>query len=180
VLVWARVLLILSFLAYLPYSKHLHIATAAINVWFGRTRARGRLSAALRRGGRGELRFGRRHDRRSDLEGDARHVLLHRVRALPGRLSRVHDRARRSPKLLIMALRDRSSAGAGAAGGGEGRAGAARADSGHDEVVWDCVTCGACVEACPVSIEHVITSSTCAVTDDGRFALPGRGRADAA
>ena len=24
-----------------------------------------------------------------------------------------------------------------------------------DEVVWDCVTCGACVEACPVSIEHV-------------------------
>jgi Fe-S oxidoreductase len=21
--------------------------------------------------------------------------------------------------------------------------------------VWDCVTCGACVEACPVLIEHV-------------------------
>ncbi len=24
-----------------------------------------------------------------------------------------------------------------------------------DEVVWDCVTCGACVHECPVSIEHV-------------------------
>ena len=24
-----------------------------------------------------------------------------------------------------------------------------------DEVVWDCVTCGACVQECPVSIEHV-------------------------
>jgi Fe-S oxidoreductase len=24
-----------------------------------------------------------------------------------------------------------------------------------DEVVWDCVTCGACVRECPVSIEHV-------------------------
>jgi Fe-S oxidoreductase len=24
-----------------------------------------------------------------------------------------------------------------------------------DDVVWDCVTCGACVEECPVSIEHV-------------------------
>ncbi len=23
------------------------------------------------------------------------------------------------------------------------------------EAVWDCVTCGACVEACPVLIEHV-------------------------
>jgi Fe-S oxidoreductase len=24
-----------------------------------------------------------------------------------------------------------------------------------EEMIWDCVTCGACVEACPVSIEHV-------------------------
>ena len=35
--------MILTFLAYLPYSKHLHIATAAINVFFSRTRRRGRL-----------------------------------------------------------------------------------------------------------------------------------------
>ena len=40
---WAHVLLILGFLVYLPYSKHLHIVTAAINVFFGRTRSRGRL-----------------------------------------------------------------------------------------------------------------------------------------
>ncbi len=43
VLVWAHVLIVLSFLVYLPRSKHLHIATAVINVYFGRTRARGRL-----------------------------------------------------------------------------------------------------------------------------------------
>ena len=36
-------LIILGFLAYLPHSKHLHIATAAINVFFGRTGAGGRL-----------------------------------------------------------------------------------------------------------------------------------------
>ena len=41
--VWAHVLLVVGFLAYLPRSKHLHIATAAVNVWFGRTRSRGRL-----------------------------------------------------------------------------------------------------------------------------------------
>jgi hypothetical protein len=41
--VWAHVLFILGFLVYLPYSKHLHIFVAAINVFFGRTRARGRL-----------------------------------------------------------------------------------------------------------------------------------------
>ena len=38
---WAHVLIILTFLAYLPHSKHLHIATAAVNVFFTRTRARG-------------------------------------------------------------------------------------------------------------------------------------------
>ena len=43
VLIWAHVLLILGFLAYLPHSKHLHIFTAAVNVYFARTRARGRL-----------------------------------------------------------------------------------------------------------------------------------------
>ena len=43
VFVWAHLLLVLGFLAYLPHSKHLHIMTAAVNVWFGRTRARGRL-----------------------------------------------------------------------------------------------------------------------------------------
>src|SRR4051795_5491770 len=43
VFAWAHVLLILGFLAYLPHSKHLHIASAAVNVYFGRTRARGRL-----------------------------------------------------------------------------------------------------------------------------------------
>src|ERR1700682_2689436 len=41
--VWAHVLIILTFLVYLPYSKHLHIVVAAINVYFGRTRARGPL-----------------------------------------------------------------------------------------------------------------------------------------
>ena len=43
VFVWAHVLTILAFLVYLPRSKHLHIAAAAINVWFGRTGPGGRL-----------------------------------------------------------------------------------------------------------------------------------------
>ena len=46
VFAWVHVLTILAFLAYLPHSKHLHIATAAINVWFGRT---GRAAAGSNR-----------------------------------------------------------------------------------------------------------------------------------
>ena len=40
---WAHVALVLGFLVYMPYSKHLHIITSAINVWFASTRPRGAL-----------------------------------------------------------------------------------------------------------------------------------------
>ena len=54
ILVWAHLLIVLGFLVYLPRSKHLHIATAAINVWFGRTRsARPAGAARLHRRRRG-------------------------------------------------------------------------------------------------------------------------------
>ena len=58
VFVWAHVLIILTFLAYLPHSKHLHIATAAVNVFFSRTRARGRLEPLRFDGPEEEMRFG--------------------------------------------------------------------------------------------------------------------------
>ena len=59
ILVWAHLLIVLGFLVYLPHSKHLHIATAAINVWFGRTRsARPARAARLRRVPDEEMRFG--------------------------------------------------------------------------------------------------------------------------
>jgi hypothetical protein len=58
VFVWAHVLIILTFLAYLPHSKHLHIATAAVNVFFARTRARGRLEPLRFDGPEEEMRFG--------------------------------------------------------------------------------------------------------------------------
>ncbi|MET0615444.1 MAG: Fe-S oxidoreductase, partial [Thermoleophilaceae bacterium] len=58
VFVWAHITIILSFLAYLPHSKHLHIATAAFNVYFTRTRARGRLEPLRFDVPEEEMRFG--------------------------------------------------------------------------------------------------------------------------
>ena len=41
---WAHLVVIGAFLAYLPHSKHLHIATAAVNVWkIGRASCRERV-----------------------------------------------------------------------------------------------------------------------------------------
>jgi Fe-S oxidoreductase len=87
-----------------------------------------------------------------------------------------------SPKLLIMSLRDNLFAsaprllgsgrtvakrddgvGEGSEGGPDGGAGDLAEvptlvpDTIEPDVLWSCLTCGACVEACPVDIEHVDT-----------------------
>jgi Fe-S oxidoreductase len=51
-----------------------------------------------------------------------------------------------SPKLLIMGVRDQVLAQSTEPILGNGV---------PEQMIWDCVTCGACVEACPVSIEHI-------------------------
>jgi heterodisulfide reductase subunit C len=155
IFVWLHVLTILCFLVYLPYSKHLHIATAGINVWFGRTRARGRLEpldfevedeAALRLGSGtlADMTWKQMLDTMSCTEcGRCQDVCPAWAtgKAL-------------SPKLLIMGLRDRLfEEGPGVLKGGEATTLVPGAVT--DDVVWDCVTCGACVHECPVSIEHV-------------------------
>jgi Fe-S oxidoreductase len=156
--VWAHVLLILTFLVYLPYSKHLHIATAAVNVFFTRTRARGRLEPLRFDGPEEEMRFG---------AGTVRDLTWKQTLDTfscteCGRCQDVcpawNTGKELSPKLLIMALRDQVFE--------EGPALLRTDDGGFepsplvpgavtDNVVWDCVTCGACVRECPVSIEHV-------------------------
>ena len=157
VFVWAHVLLILTFLVYLPHSKHLHIATAAVNVFFGRTRARGRLEPLRFDGPEDEMRFGA--GTVSDLTWKQTLDTFSCTEC--GRCQDVCPAwttgKELSPKLLIMALRDQVFE--------EGPA-LLRGDDGFeaqplvpgavtDNVVWDCVTCGACVRECPVSIEHV-------------------------
>ena len=154
VFVWAHLAIVVSFLAYLPRSKHLHIATAAVNVLFSRTRRLGRLEPLRFDLPDGELRFG---------AGTAADLTWKEVLDVVSctECGRCQDACPAwatgktlSPKLLVMGLRDRVLAeGAVSLGGGELTALVPAAVS--DEVVWDCVTCGACIEACPVSIEHI-------------------------
>jgi Fe-S oxidoreductase len=151
VFVWIHVLTILGFLAYLPRSKHLHIFVAAINVWFGRTRAGGRLEP---------LSFDDPDVPEEDLRfgaGKATDLTWKQVLDTFSctECGRCQDACPAyatgkilSPKLVIMGLRDAVFA--------EPDDDAALIPNAVPaESVWDCVTCGACIEACPVSIEHV-------------------------
>jgi Fe-S oxidoreductase len=144
--VWAHVCVIFGFLAYLPHSKHLHIATAAVNVWFARTRRRGRLEPLRFDVPDEEMRFG---------AGTAADLTWKQI--LDGysctECGRCQDACPAfatgkilSPKLLIMGIRDQVLERSEAPIAGNGV---------PEDMIWDCVTCGACVEVCPVSIEHV-------------------------
>jgi Fe-S oxidoreductase len=146
VFLWAHLVFILAFLRYIPQSKHLHIATAAANVWFARTGARGRLEPLRFDVPEAELRF-----------GVATTADLTRKEVLDAfsctECGRCQDACPAyatgkvlSPKLLIMGVRDQIFSGSEEPIVGEGV---------PEEMIWDCVTCGACVEACPVSIEHI-------------------------
>jgi Fe-S oxidoreductase len=151
---WAHVFVILAFLAYLPHSKHLHIATAAVNVYFSRTRRRGRLEP---------LRF--------DVPDEEMRLGVNTIADLTwkemvdsfsctecGRCQDVcpayNTGKLLSPKLVIMGIRDQMFAdGPNLLAGGE--LSPIVGNGVPEEMVWDCVTCGACVHECPVSIEHI-------------------------
>ncbi|MGH2589678.1 MAG: (Fe-S)-binding protein, partial [Actinomycetota bacterium] len=164
-MLWIHVAVVLGFLVYLGYSKHLHIATSAINVFFGNTKPLGYLTPL-----------------RVDLEAsDAEDVRLGAA-TLPdltwketldlyactecGRCQSAcpawNTGKPLSPKLLVMNLRDHLlEEGPGlleAKAAGEAvEATPLVPDVIDEEVVWACTTCGACMQECPVDIEHVDT-----------------------
>ena len=154
--VWAHVLIILSFLVYLSYSKHLHIVVAAVNVFFGRTRARGRLEPIDFEKAEAEVRFG--SGRVTDMTWKQMVDTMSCTEC--GRCQDVCPAYATgkalSPKLLIMALRDQLMVeGPKALADQAYKPPAIVPNAVTDDIVWDCVTCGACVRECPVGIEHI-------------------------
>ncbi|HJP64972.1 MAG TPA: (Fe-S)-binding protein [Actinomycetota bacterium] len=163
VFLWAHVILIFGFLAYIPHSKHLHIFASEPNVFFAKTKPRGKLEkldidlekmetgeVALGAGAVDQLTWKEILDTYSCTEcGRCQNVCPAWNTGKP-----------LSPKLIVMNLRDQVF--------DEGptilqanrkdreiEKTSLNPDVIEDEVVWDCVTCGACMQECPVDIEHV-------------------------
>jgi len=163
VFLWGHILLILGFLAYIPYSKHLHIFASEFNVFFASTKARGRLRPLhidLERMGEGDIRLG---------AGTVQDLTWKELLDLYsctecGRCQNVcpawNTGKPLSPKLIVMNLRDHLFEK-----GPEILAAKKREPEPEkeplnpnvieDEVIWDCTTCGACMQECPVDIEHI-------------------------
>jgi Fe-S oxidoreductase len=162
---WAHLALVFGFLVYLGYSKHLHIVVSAANVYLAKTGAPGRLTPLpidLEALEAGTQSLGA--ERITDL---TRKELLDLYSCTEcGRCQNVcpawNTGKPLSPKLLVMNLRDELFAEGPAIlrGARRGEPFEARPlvpDVVDEEAVWDCTTCGACVQECPVDIEHVDT-----------------------
>ena len=169
---WGHVLTVLAFGAYLPHSKHLHIVTSGPNVW---------LRSLLPKGQLPYLDVENALEEEAPLgASDLRHLkwkdLLDTYTCTEcGRCEAECPASRTgkplSPKKLILDLKEHLLQEGPALLDGKSTEGPAAA--GHpspspehgsrqlvgqvitQEVLWDCTTCRACMEACPVFIEHV-------------------------
>lgn len=168
IFLWWHSLIILGFLVYLGYSKHLHIITSGLNVLFTSERPKGALKPMYLdvESMSEEETFGA--GKLTDLTW--KQLLDTFTCTECGRCQSQcpawNTGKPLSPKLLIMDLRDhlfeQGPALLAARRESEEAFKAAveqlpplNPDIVEDEVIWDCTTCGACVQACPVNIEHI-------------------------
>jgi Fe-S oxidoreductase len=206
----AQVAVVLSFLIIVTYSKHLHIATAPINVYFKRLpRALGALLPATDDAGKPidfmdvenlseDTIFGKGKIEDFTWKGYLDFATCTECGRCQSQCPAWNTGKPLSPKLLIMDLRDHLFAKAPYLIGGKSVAGdavpnfgtpaAEGGEHGHHvpeagfgrvegsgieqavrplvgdaasfgvidpDVLWSCTTCGACVEQCPVDIEHI-------------------------
>jgi len=163
----ANIAVITSFLVFVAYSKHLHIFLAPINVATSRRpRALGALATTPDMtmedvGEEDEVVFGA--GRVEDLSW--KQLLDLATCTECGRCQSQcpawNTGKPLSPKLLIMSLRDNLFSEADRIMTQNREAGVERETLVpsviEPDVLWSCTTCGACVEECPVDIEHIDT-----------------------
>lgn len=152
---WIHILIVLGFLNYLPYSKHLHIGTSFFNVYFASQKPRGEL-APINLEAENIVRFGA-----GDVEDLSWKQLLDGYTCTEcGRCDSVCPAnitgKPLSPRKIITDIRRRTMEKAPdlIAHKEPDQKNLVDTYITEDEL-WACTTCQACMEECPVMIEHV-------------------------
>ena len=159
---WAHVLTILAFAVYLPRTKHLHIVTTLFNVGFRKQTPRGQLS--LIKDIENQESFGAATIR----DFSWKQLLDGYTCTECGRCSdncpALATGKPLDPQKIVLDIRDQLLREGpkllGAKLNGTKANGDAATPPSHwvetkPEELWACTTCAACVEACPVTIEHI-------------------------
>jgi Fe-S oxidoreductase/nitrate reductase gamma subunit len=153
---WFHLAIILGFAIYIPFTKHMHMIAAPLNAFFRTLEPRGTLPTIdlenTERFGAGRVQD---FTWKQLLDGYACAVCGRCTDVCPANLTG----KMLSPMHIVENLKDHMVA--------IGHQGAR--DPEHveptllfggaisEEAVWDCLTCGACMEECPVVVEHVPT-----------------------
>jgi len=152
---WAHVVTILAFAVYLPRTKHLHIVTTLPNVYFRTSRPRGALQ--LIEDIESKETFGAANIR----DFSWKQLLDGYTCTECGRCSdncpALATGKTLDPQKIVLDIRDqllREGPKLLADAKAETTAPAHWVETKPDEL-WACTTCAACVEACPVTIEHI-------------------------
>jgi Fe-S oxidoreductase len=154
-----NIAIISGFIVFIAYSKHLHIFIAPINVAFSR---RPRALGAL--GSTPDMDMENVDEDTVFGVGEVGHFTWKQMLdfATCTECGRCQSQCPAwttdkplSPKLLIMDLRDNMFTSAGPLLSKEGEQTALVPNVIDPDVLWACTTCGACVNECPVDIEHI-------------------------
>ena len=152
---WAHVGTVLTFAAYLPHTKHLHIVTTLPNVGFRKQTPRGQLS--LIADIENKETFGAASIRdlswKSLLDG---YTCTECGRCSDNCPALATGKAL-DPQKIVLDIRDqllREGPKLLASAAAESTPPSHWVDTKPEEL-WACTTCAACVEACPVTIEHI-------------------------
>jgi Fe-S oxidoreductase len=176
---WGHALLLLVFLNYLPYSKHLHVITSLPNTYFSNTSGPGQVGIMRPMDLEAEVeQFGASDVKdlswKNLLDGYSCTECGRCTAACPANITGkvlsprkiVVNVRQRTLELAPLLIGDRAEASAPALAAGEGAdAGTVTVDErvGNrlldnyitEEELWACTSCRACVQECPVSIDQL-------------------------
>jgi len=154
---WAHLGIILGFAIYIPLSKHMHLVAAPINFFTRSLEARGALGTPMDLETAEVFGAHRIQDftQREILDGYACAVCGRCTDVCPANISGKIL----SPMHIVENLKEHVlEVGPGLARGEDEQE--TKPLIGRwipEEMLWDCLTCGACVQECPVGVEHIDT-----------------------